>query len=482
MGFKSMLRSWLFDGSDPAAGEEAVREAKGVTIDVDEDGWRRLSGDVTRDINPLTQQRQQDLAVYLWKTNPLAKQMVELPLAFLLAEGVRLTVPDEEAQGWLDDFWSDPINNMDIKLVKKARELALFGEQCWPVFVNELDGHVRLGYIDPGQIANVVLDPENAEQPIGIITKTRTGRPQKRYRVIVNGDETCFSPEARRAREQFTDGACFYFTVNDLTNQARGASDLLAQMDWLDGYDQALWGELERWDSMRAFLWDITLKGATPEEVEKRAKTIAVPRSGGVRVHNDAEQWDAVTPDLKSVDGSSFARLFRNHLMGGAALPEHWYGGGGDVNRATAAEMDAPTLKTFTMRQTMLKYILVQLGSFVIRSRLKALYGSAPDQAADPAVYRCRAEFPEMASEDISRYATALAQVVAAVASAIREQLVTRRTGVGIIALVAARLGLDIDADAELDAVREDADRQAEDDLLPPPDAEDGDPGDGETA
>ena len=267
-----------------------------------------------------------DLAVYLWKTNPLANRLVELPLAYLLAEGVRLTVPDEEAQGWINAFWRDPINRMDIKLPKKMRELSLYGEQCWPAFVNEANGHVRLGYLDPGQIENVVTDPDNIEQPIGIVTVRNRHGVKRRYRIIVNGPEDVFTERTRQIRESFGDGDCFYFPVNNLSNATRGHSDLLAQMDWLDAYDHALFGEVERWDFLRAFIYDVTLKGATPEEVEKRAGRIAPPKPGSVRVHNDGEQWEALAPSLGSYESESNARLFRNHIMGGRTIPEHWFG------------------------------------------------------------------------------------------------------------------------------------------------------------
>src|SRR3990170_4704643 len=40
----------------------AYREAAGVTVDDDEDQWRRLTGSAKRDLAPLTQQRMQELA------------------------------------------------------------------------------------------------------------------------------------------------------------------------------------------------------------------------------------------------------------------------------------------------------------------------------------------------------------------------------------------------------------------------------------
>ena len=474
MGLRNWIRDFLLNGEAAQDGAQAkvqpasrFVEAAGVSVEEDMDGWRPLTGDSKRDLNPMTQRRMQELAVYLWKTNPLANRLIELPLAYLLAEGVSLTVPDEEAQGWIDTFWRDPINRMDIKLPKKVRELSLYGEQCWPAFVNEVNGHVRLGYLDPGLIETVVTDPDNVEQPIGVVTVRNNKGVKRRFRVIVNGPEDVFTENTRQIRETFTDGDCFYFPVNDLSNATRGHSDLLAQMDWLDSYDHALFGEVERWDFLRAFIYDVTLKGATPEEVEARASKISVPRPGSVRVHNDSEEWEALAPSLGSYESENNARLFRNHIMGGGTIPEHWFGGGGDVNRATAGEMGEPTFKVFTMRQTYLGYILEELATYVIRQRLKIFYGAEPEASNHPEDYEVTAEFPELTARDTSKYAAALQQVVVAAATAIDRGLLSEETAVAVIALVAGQLGKEIDPMAELEKARADGDRREERDSFP---------------
>lgn len=463
----------------PDAGA-ALREAYGVTIDDDEDQWRPLTGQTERDLSPLTQERMQKLALYQWESNLLANRLIELPLAYLLAEGVRLAAEDPDAQEALNRFWSDPINAMDLHLVEHVRELALFGEQCWPAFVSH-DGHVRLGYLDPALIANVVTDPDNAKQPIGIVTRKDKRGNARRYRVIVNGDdEELFTPRTVAIRETFTDGECFYFRINGLSNGRRGRSDLLAQIDWLDAYDQFLFGEVDRSQFLRAFVWDVTLKGATPEEVKARARQITAPKPGSTRVHNDSEEWQAVTPALQAGDMSETARLFRNHVAGGATIPEHWYGGGGDVNRSTGESMGEPTFKVFSMRQRHIGYMLVEVGRYVVR---QALGGGRALDWADPRLAEIRAEWPEMTAKDTSRYASALAQVAVAVLSLIDGGLLGRADGLRVIAQVADRLGVDIDPASALAAAEEEASVRAEADVFttPPDDDPDapagGDPG-----
>jgi hypothetical protein len=100
--------------------ETPMREAYGLTIDKDEDNWRPLTGDTLRDLSPITQARMRKMALYLWESNPLANRLIELPVAYLLAEGVRLTCKDEDSQKLLDRFWKDPINSMNLKLRRRC--------------------------------------------------------------------------------------------------------------------------------------------------------------------------------------------------------------------------------------------------------------------------------------------------------------------------------------------------------------------------
>jgi hypothetical protein len=459
-------------GGDASETEGAARvlEAAGATIDPDdEEGWRRLSGDADRDLSPLSQARMRETALYLWDSNLLANRIVELPLAYLLAEGVELRAGEPAMQETIGRFWSDPINSMDVKLPKKVRELSIFGEQVWPTFVNAVDGHVRLGYLDPALIETVVVDPDNPEQPIGIVTvRDRKGR-QLRYRVIVNGPETVFTQRTQEIRKTFADGEAFYFTVNDLSVSRRGRSDLRAPADWVDAYDQFLFGEIERYNFLRAFVWDVTVTGADESKIKEKARTIKAPTPGSVRVHNETEEWKAVSPEIGAYESSAAGRLFRNHVLGGATIPEHWFGGGGDVNRTTGESMGEPTFKAFSMRQRFVKHMLESVGRYVIRQKLIAEVGE-PDWWDERLA--CDAVFPEMTARDTTKYAAALAQVVQAVSMAINAGLMGEETGVALVAAVAGRLGVEIDPGEELRQAREGAETRAARDAFVGPDPE----------
>ena len=183
----------LWPASEPKT--ETLREAAGSQSSADEPGWTRLSGMDgaggynRRDLTPLSQERMQRLAEWLWQSNLLANRLTELPLAYLLAEGVSISCKDAKHQKLLDAFWNDPINNWPAKLEARVRDLALTGEQCYITHVNEASGFVRIGYLEPRRIAHVVMDPDNPEQPIGVVTTRDDHGKYWKYRVVVLGED-----------------------------------------------------------------------------------------------------------------------------------------------------------------------------------------------------------------------------------------------------------------------------------------------------
>ena len=429
---------------------ERLREAAGsAAAGRDEAGWRPLGGAPVAD--GLDQARMQRRALRMWERNLFARRMVEMPIAWLLGDGVRLTAEDAQARAWLDEFWRDPVTDMPRNLPRMMREFALFGEQCWPVFADPHSGHVRLGYLDPCRIDGVIADPDNAARPVGVTTAPDGSGRARRFRVAVAGPETVFAPPARRLRATMADGEAFLFQTNRLMTGGRGRSDLVAAFDWLEDYERFLRGELDRADFLRAFVWDVRLDGARPDEVERRAAEIAAPAPGTVRVHNEGETWQAISPALQAQDAGAGARLFRNHVLSGLGWPEHWFGGGGDVNRATAAEMGDPAFKTLLARRREWTAILEEVGSLVVRRRIDpAARGAAPLEAR----YTPRVEWPELVRGDESRHAAALARTVAAAAEARDRGMIGELTALRLVRAAAERLGVTFDPAAERAALR----------------------------
>lgn len=414
--------------------------------------WRKLTGNDDRSLLPITQDRMIEIAYWLWETNPLAGWLVDITTAFILAEGLPYEAKNPDVKDVLDKFWDDPVNRMSLYFPKHVNELQMYGELCLPAFTAKQTGRVRLGFVDPARIDKVVTDPENVRMIIGVLTKSWTGMigsysvtaEPKQYKTILPEEaDYVLSPTARQLRDQFTDGECFFWSINNVTNSPRGRSSLLPVADWLDAYEQFLFDYTDKWPQFNSFVWDLLVQGGDDKAIKEQLANFT-KKSGSAFGHNEKVTLAAVTPDLKSVDAQVGARIFRNHIMGRWGYPEHWYGGGGDVNRATASEMDLPALKIMSQKQLNIKYILEDMLGYQIRQARNARYLKVSDEEArDYSVIT-----PEMGSKDIAKFSTAAQQIATALVTAEMQGWVDNDTARKIFASVVSFTGVDMDFDA----------------------------------
>ena len=323
-------------------------------------GWTLLTRDDFRDLDPVTQDKMQDIAFYLYDSNPIAHRIIEMKSDFIIGDGFSYKATDDNVQKILDRHWNDPVNNWDLKQDTKAKELGLFGEQFYPVFVNKYNGNVRLGYIDPVKVKQIVVDRKNPEILRKVILKTSRAGKEKSYDVVNIDDKRNSETYGKLV------GDIFVFAINKVTNSTRGRSDLLSLADWIDGYDQFLFARLERANILNNFVWDITLEGMNDTDIKKWLEGQSMPKPGSMRAHNEKVKWIAASPGLESGDASKEAQLFKMQILGGAGFPNLWFGEGGETIRAGAAEMSLPTMKHLRARQKYFKLMLRYIFSFVI--------------------------------------------------------------------------------------------------------------------
>jgi len=414
--------------------------------------WRKLTGSDDRNLLPVTQDRMIEIAYWLWETNPLAGWLIDITTAFILAEGLPYEAKNPDVKDVMDKFWNDPVNRMSLYFPKHINELQIFGELCLPAFTAKQTGRVRLGYIDPARIDVVAVDPENVRAIIGVLTKSWTGTigsysvmsEPKQYRTILSEEaDYILSPKAKELREQFTDGECFYWSINNVTNSPRGRSSLLSIADWLDVYEQFLFDYADKWPQFNSFVWDLLVQGGDDNAIKEQLKSFT-KKSGSAFGHNEKVTLSAIAPDLKSADAETGARIFRNHILGRWGFPEHWYGGGGNVNRATASEMDLPALKMMSQKQLTVKYILEDLFEYQIRQARDARYLKVSDE--DAGAYSVIS--PEMGSKDIAKFSTSAQQIATALVTAEMQGWVDNDTARKIFASVVAFTGVEMDFDA----------------------------------
>lgn len=415
------------------------------------EGYRRLT-DLDRDLNPVTLDRQREIAVYLHTYNPLARRMLETIREWILGEGVTVTSEHPKAQEYLDRFWVDRTNRWDRRLWEQTLELFLMGERFWPVFPNAFDGLMRFGVLDPSAVKEVVLNPDNVEQPLGVILKAQAGQKERRFRAVLTvEDREILSGYALSLWEGLSNGELFPFAINKLSTQSRGLSELFSMADWLDGYEQLLFAILQREKANAQVLWDVELQGYDDAKIQEWLKTQSPPKPLSIRAHNEKVKWNLVGPAFgSSANNVEHARLFKVHLLGSAGFPEHWFGSGADANRATAAEQGTPTEKSLTAKQRSVKHILED----VLRAQVDRAIevGALPD---DEDVREVKAEFPEPSTRDLSKIAAAMQGVAGGLVLCGREGWVDDESAVRVLTSMLQQMGVDRDPEEMLRLARE---------------------------
>jgi hypothetical protein len=404
------------------------------------------------------------IAAFLWDTNPLAHSLLEITRDYVVGKGITVSSKNPDVDRIIKRFWNDGSNQMDLKMGQRVLQLGLFGEQIYPAYVSDNLGLVRLGYIDPYLVERVLCDPDNPELLIGVITRSMQGLEGRRYKIILNPDqEAILSPGAIKERATFTAGEVFYFSVNRLSNATRGRSDLLTLLDWLDGYEQFLWEDLDRvTNHLMTFIWDVTFKGLTEEQITKKLVAMRAPRRGSLRGHNENVTWQAVAPDLKSAEVHNLAQTFKRHIIGtGMRFPLTWFGDPEDSNRASAGEMNDPPVVKLSARQlqilTMIKELLrYQLTQARLRGTLAddqvALMDPSGSQIGEPVDLHDAVEVtaPEISTKDTAKLATAMSQLSTSLMIATQEGWLRKETAARIYASVATQLGPEIDVSQEV--------------------------------
>ena len=413
-------------------------------IDPDERIWRPL-GEGRGGVSPHTHARMQALAHELWLTNLMGQRLIEIVTDHVVGEGISWHGEDERALRVVKAFWGDPVNQMDIRFERLVSELGIFGELLLPVAVSRFEGRVRLGYVSPRLIEEVVMDPDNCALPIGVVLRAEgpggAARKGKRVRTVLGGDPRDYlSASAQRERARFTDGEAFLFQINKASDAARGASDLLAAIDWIDTYERFIFDAVERARLQNSFIYDVTLKGAGPEKIaEWLSENGVAPKPSSVRVHNEKEEWQAVSPDLKGGEtgAQGIAKMMRGLLLGGVGIPSHWFAQGEDVNRASAESMDQPTLKKMTRRQRTVRHILQAMADKQLEEAHRA--GVLPEEALRSGVSPV---LPEISVRDTEKISQALLRVSTALETATARGWVSDEAAGKLITHIASQFGM----------------------------------------
>jgi hypothetical protein len=434
-------------------------------------GWRPITArareGMTRDLDPLSQDRMLKVALYLYGSNPLAKFLINKPVGLCVgrslgysvtidAEGANLTPEAAKAKAAairavLDPFWNHPAMAIGAKPQRHAKTYLVTGHLVYPaIAVNSVSGAPQFDFVDAGQISGVDPAPNSSIVPATVRYRPQGSDSQERSLSIVQADAEGFMlpepPENDRPK------SCLYFAHGDLLNSLRGQSVLMAVADWLDGLDQFTWTALDRAKIRNSLVYHLTVKGAQEaklkDEVAKLAGALVNP--GGIYASNEDITLEPKSSNIEEGDLTGIGRFILVHILGSQGIPESWYGSGGETNRATASDQTDVTFKTLLELQDELRDIYRTLLWCAYDSIQAKQPGRYPPRPASPWL-SIEPTLPQVQERDVTRLATSLGQLVSALGDAVESRIVSRKTTRGaVLGLVSKLTGQPVEFDEEV--------------------------------
>lgn len=430
-----------------------LSEAK-AGIDLDEYNYRRISDINLKGLNPIARDRQLEIVYSLFLKNGLAKRILEIRNDFIFGDGFKYSITGTglseekigQAKEVIDEFWE--INRMDLRFEKKGFDLSLNGMLILPVFINKINGQVKLGFIDPKNVDKVITNPLNVEDIVKIKLKglsglSRISRTLSVIRLNENPNDSGYG---------LLDGECFYFAINNVSNQPEGVSDLLGSADWLDMLDQMLFNTLQFVNSLSKYFQDIELQGADDKKIEEWKKKNPVSQNLARFVHNDKVKFTVLTPNINNADPSEIVRLYKNIVLGSQGYPEHWFADGGNTNLATAVEQGTPIMRQLKNRQQYIIYILQTMLRFALHKAFGKREGfSLSKDELECVVINIIA--PEFERRDFNKIGDGLNKIVELLSRAQENKWLSKETSGKIIRSMIDIVGYDITEEDEAEKI-----------------------------
>lgn len=321
--------------------------------------------------------------------NPLANRILKIPCDLLHQYATPFHTEDLHEEEILEAYWNDPINNFPEFSRQIIYNYGLYGEQCFTVFTNGINKHVRHGEVNPYNIDFIISDPDNPRIPIGVRLKTKKLlgnllKPDVDEILLVlrapgKTEMDLYSPETRAFRKQFkiTDPLtgrrvtreCFLFQeqprydTKGISYQGqslqslRGTPDLTTIHDWVLATDDILASMIERADLLSRTLWTLQVEGGNLREGDElnldtlKQRFGTVPNRWEVRVTNEKMKYERHDAPVGNSDMTELLEAVQMYIIGGVGYPETWFLGGRNSNKASSLTMEFPTLKKLENRQ-----------------------------------------------------------------------------------------------------------------------------------
>lgn len=305
---------------------------------------------VIRDLTPWQHSNLIGMAEFLVANDARAARLMDIRTSLVCGEGWSPKATSEDpafrdaVQRHADRVWE--CLGWEENAFRWIRDLGVTGELIHARLApNVYEGCWEPAILYPGNVREILQHPLNLDRLTTLVLHypglewEEDGQPrrQERFRLV---RRELFGPQRGRLT-----GEVFLLQANRFPMGTRGLSDTLPWREWVDMYGQALYVAQDRLRALASVLWDVELDESDEDRLEARKlelKEEGAPKGNSVRLHSPQETWTVQTPSLGASEFETILLRLEREVLGAAGVPYMWWTDGGDTNRATAREQDAP--------------------------------------------------------------------------------------------------------------------------------------------
>ena len=281
-------------------------------------------------------------AMNAWRSNPIAKRLVEITTEFVLGDGFSFESQHAKIKRVRQEFWTNRFNNMEEQLPEWADEAWRSGD----LFI--------LFSVDKGGNSFVRAVP--AEQIKDIETRSNDYRQETFY---LRGEDIPPYVAYDPAKDQ--DSFILHFPLSRAAGALFGESDLYCILHWLGLYRTWLEDRARLNTHRQLFAYVLQRNFANSAErvsYLNNFKSRMPKTSGGVIALDMNETLACLQPNLASHDAAEDGLALKRMIAIGAGIPLHYLAEPEESTRTTAEAAGTPTFKRFKRRQQYLRNVV----------------------------------------------------------------------------------------------------------------------------
>ena len=308
-----------------------------------------------------------------WRFNPLARRIVELTSQYVVGGGISLDCAHAATAAFVDAFWKDPLNRMDVRVIEMCDELTRSGN-LFVLLSTDPAGMSYLRIVPASNIATIEAAANDIEQSLAFVSRSEDAR----------GEALRYPAYQREADGLQSDGqfrlVMLHYAINRPAGAQWGESDLAPLLRWLGRYSAWLEDRVRLNRFRNAFLYVIKARFGNEAARRKRQVELAAnpPAPGSILVTDESEEWSVISPRLEALDAATDGLAVKKMIAAGAGVPLHFLAEPESATRTTAEAAGGPTYRRFEQRQRFFTWLLGDLLQVVVQRR------SQVDQGVDP--------------------------------------------------------------------------------------------------